>query len=340
MISVGCKKPGIGFFCIPYTNMLHHSFTRSALALGFGVFLLAFAGPMPQRMRPWTKVALGEALFFDPILSADSSVSCGSCHKPEFYFADSAAFSSGVGGKKTRRNSPSVLNMASRDLLFWDGRANSLEHQALFPIQDGNEMNLPISEALVRLQRSKKYKDAFLQVFKSKPTDKTLADALAAYEATLETGHSPFDEYMNDKGTISADAKAGHKLFVGKAKCFDCHFSPDFTGDEFRNIGLYDGKKWNDRGRFEITKDSADLGKFKVPGLRNVAKTAPYMHNGSMRTLREVIDYYANPYAVVPNPIGMDTVMKDGLQLTETEKRQLEAFLLTLTSPLPASVKK
>lgn len=320
--------------------MISNPIFRLSGILGFCFFLLAFSGPMPQRMRPWTKTSLGEALFFDPILSADSSVSCGSCHKPEFYFADSTAFSLGVGGKKTKRNSPSVLNMASRDLLFWDGRANSLEHQALFPIRDENEMNLPIPEAIARLQRSKKYQDAFRQVFKSRPDDRNLAEALAAYEATLETGHSPFDEYMNDKGTISADAKAGHKLFVGKAKCFDCHFSPDFTGDEFRNIGLYDGKKWNDRGRFDITRDSADLGKFKVPGLRNIAKTAPYMHNGAFKTLREVIDYYANPYAVVSNPIGMDPVMKDGLQLNETEKKQLEAFLLSLTSSLPAGVKK
>lgn len=299
------------------------------IALFFALALISsFSGPKPPKI---TKQQLGEKLFFDPILSGDSTVSCGSCHIPKFYFADTLAFSRGTGGKFTKRNTPSVLNMANRDLLFWDGRAKSLAHQALFPIQDHDEMNMPIDMALKRLSRSKRYLRWFAQVYGQKPSDQNMADAIAAYEETLETSNSKFDLYMKDKAQFTSDEKAGQKIFVGKGQCFDCHFSPDFTGDEFKNIGLYNGKDFADVGRFAITKDSADLGKFKVPGLRNVAKTAPYMHNGMFKTLREVIDFYANPSEFVKGAIGTDPTVAKGLNLTEKEKQQLEAFLHTLT---------
>lgn len=311
----------------------------TATTISFLVLILVttsfWAGKKSKTERKVDKVFLGKQLFFDPILSSDSSVSCGSCHKPEFYFADTLDFSHGVGNGRTKRNTPSVLNMASREILFWDGRANSLEHQSLFPIRDENEMNLPIPVAVSRLRKNRKYTRWFQTIYHQLPNEKNLADAIASYEATLETIDSRFDLASNGKGKLTSDELAGQKLFIGKAKCFDCHFSPDFTGDEFKNIGLYDGKKWNDKGRFDITHDSSDLGKFKVPGLRNVARTAPYMHNGSMKTLREVIDYYQSPFLVVQNPIGIDSTIRNGISLTENEKQQLEAFLKTLTCPLP-----
>ena len=280
-----------------------------------------------------TKARLGRLLFFDPILSSDSSISCSSCHKPDFYFADTLALSRGVGKGLAKRNTPSVLNMASRELMFWDGRAHSLEHQSLFPVQDPNEMNLAIPEAIKRLNASQLYRKYFNEVFKKNPDEQSLRESLAAFQTSLETAGSKFDLAMNDKASLSSDEKAGQKIFVGKGKCFDCHFGQDFTGDEFRNIGLYNGKKWNDRGRFDITRDSADLGKFKVPGLRNVAMTAPYMHNGSFKTIREVIDFYVSPDKFVADAIGTDTLIRKGLSLSEKEKLQLEAFLKTLTSP-------
>jgi len=298
------------------------------LIIGISGFQLA---NRPKKVIKITKVELGKQLFFDPILSADSSISCASCHKPEFYFADNVAFSIGIGGKTTRRNSPSVLNMASRDLMFWDGRAKSLEDQVLFPIRDHNEMNMISHDAIGKLKKSKKYKKWFLEVFGKYADEKLLSQAIASFEATLETSNSKFDKANKGELILTKDELAGKKLFVGKGKCFDCHFSPDFTGDEFKNIGLYNGKKWNDQGRFEVTKDSADLGKFKVPGLRNVAKTTPYMHNGSFKTLREVIDYYVDPKKVVPDAIGTDSTIAKGLILTENEKIQLEAFMRTLT---------
>ncbi len=309
--------------------------TFALLSAATGPERRTIAGAGPGKKVAVTRQSLGKMLFFDPILSSDSSISCASCHKPENYFADNRDFSLGVGGKKTARNTPSVLNMANRDQLFWDGRAHSLEHQALFPIRDPNEMNLPAGEAVARLNRNKRYSRLFRLVYRCPPNEKNLGDALAAYESTLETAGSKFDLSMKGKARLTEDELEGQRIFVGKGNCFDCHFGQDFTGDEFKNIGLYDGITYRDPGRFGVTRDSADLGKFKVPGLRNVARTGPYMHDGSFRTLREVIDYYANPGQRVPGAIGTDNTVRKGLDLNEKEKQQLEAFLNTLTSPLP-----
>ncbi len=280
-----------------------------------------------------TEVQLGEKLFFEKTLSLDSTISCASCHKPEFGFADNVPFSVGVGGKKGKRNAPAVMNMIGRDLLFFDGRAKDLEDQVHFPIEDANEMNLSYIIAVARLNKNKQYRKWFREVYKEKPTKENVALAIAAFERSMETNNTLFDHRTDKTKTqMSASAERGRVLFVGsKAKCFDCHFTPDFTGDEFRNIGLYDGVVRKDRGRFEITKDSNDLGKFKVPGLRNIAVTGPYMHDGSMKTLREVIDYYDNPFKTIAKPINIDTLLQKPLGLTEQEKQDLEAFLRALT---------
>lgn len=281
---------------------------------------------------PQTPAALGELLFNDVILSADRSISCASCHRAAFAFADTVAFSMGVRQKRGNRNTPSLTNMSARDAFFWDGRAPTLEAQALMPIANPNEMNLPIKKAIKRLRKSKTYQTYFRTVFGSAPDSSNLAAALAEYERTLETGNNAFDRFMfGEKNAISDAAKRGRVLFVRKAKCFDCHFSPDFTADEYKNIGLYNATTLLDKGRFAITGDSADLGRFKVPGLRNVAVTAPYMHNGMFSTLRQVIDYYDNPNQFVSNSINRDTTLNTPLHLTEQEKQDLEAFLRTLT---------
>lgn len=229
-----------------------------------------------------TMEQLGEKLFNEKILSLDSSVSCASCHKPSFAFADTAAFSKGIKGTLTKRNTPSVLNMLNRTVFFYDGRATTLEAQALMPIANKEEMGLPIAEAVKRLNANKTYKLLFQKIFKQQPTEKNLAIALAAYERTLETVDSKFDDWTNGiKKNWTASEERGRKLFVGdKAKCFNCHFAEDFTGDEFKNIGLYNEDDLIDAGRSNITKKLEDAGKFKTPGLRNVAVTAPYMHNG------------------------------------------------------------
>jgi cytochrome c peroxidase len=279
-----------------------------------------------------TKAALGKKLFLEKILSKDSSVSCASCHKPNYAFADTMAFSLGIQGKLTSRNTPSVLNMKNRPYFFWDGRANSLEQQSLMPIENPNEMGLPINEAVERLNKNKTYISLFKKIFNQNPTAKNLAAAFAAYEKTLETVNSKFDGWSNDLKKLTPQEERGRHVFVGnKAKCFDCHFQEDFTDDSFKNIGLYDEINLTDAGLYNITKKESDKGKFKTPGLRNVAVTAPYMHNGMFKTLEEVVEYYDNPAKVVPNHINIDAALQKPLHLTQKEKKDLVAFLKTLT---------
>lgn len=279
-----------------------------------------------------TKEELGKMLFFDPILSEDKTISCASCHKPEFAFADTAIFSTGVHGRLGKRNTPSVMNMSARSVFFWDGRAATLAEQALFPIADVNEMNLPVTEAVRRLNTNERYQRLFLHVFKQYPNSNNLGQALAAFQETLETSDTRNDRWLKDEPDgMTALELRGRGVFRTKGKCFDCHFTPDFTGDEFRSIGLFNGKDFNDSGRFAVTHKAEDLGKFKTPGLRNIALTAPYMHDGSFKTLREVIDYYDQPHTLVPDAINRDTLLAAPLNLTEDEKVALEAFLHALT---------
>ena len=278
---------------------------------------------------------LGSQLFFDPILSLDTTISCASCHRPEFAFADTMAFSPGVNGKLGTRNTPSVMNMAFRPYFFYDGRSPSLEAQAIEPIENPLEMHLDFSEATQRIKDSPFYQKLFIKVYDQLPDSTLILNAIAEFQRGLESdGSAPHDMWINelDPNALSASQIRGRELFLSdRSKCFDCHFSPDFTGDEFRNIGLYDGKTLLDKGRYEITKDSSDLGKFKTPGLRNVALTAPYMHNGMFKTLEEVIDFYSNPYDFVKDPINMDTLMIEPINFTDQEKEDLVNFLHALT---------
>lgn len=308
------------------------------LLLVFGVFIVlaSFVGNKNtqniSKIEPQTKIQLGELLFFDNILSKDYSISCASCHKPQFAFADTLSFSLGINQNFTSRNTPSAMNLKGHEPLFYDGRAANLAEQALGPIVNPAEMGNTIDEVLKRLNSNVNYAKYFRKFYKSKVNAKNLGDALAAFEETLETSNTRFDRELNGKGEGMNDAeKRGRKIFLGKGKCFDCHFGPDFTQDDFKNIGLYNGKELNDKGRFDFTKKTEDIGKFKVPGLRNVAITAPYMHNGMFKTLKEVINYYDNPGAFVNGAINRDSLLETPLHLTDEEKSDLEDFLKALT---------
>ncbi len=282
---------------------------------------------------PGDKVTLGRQLFFDPILSSTRKISCASCHKPEFAFADSSVISPGVYDRKGTRNTPSAMNLTDDVSFFWDGRAATLEEQALLPIASPHEMDLPVDSAVTRLNSSEHYRRAFRQVFGQLPDARNLAQALAGFQRSLETADTPFDDWrLNDNAdAVSESVKRGFAIFNSKARCFQCHFGPNFNNTEFRNIGLFDGKILQDSGRASVTGRSGDLGKFKIGPLRNVALTAPYMHNGMFRTLREVIDYYDDPDKVVPDPINRDSLLSRPLNLTEQEKTDLENFLRSLT---------
>lgn len=281
-----------------------------------------------------SKEELGKKLFFDPILSLDQSISCASCHKPEFAFADNQALSLGVDDSLGVRNTPSVMNMLSRPYFFYDGRSATLEAQAIGPIENPLEMNLPYNVAVERIQNNIDYQLLFKRLYDNRPDSFNIANALAEFQRSLESdGSAPVDNFYPDApDALTPSQQRGRELFLSdESKCFDCHFGPDFTGDEFRNVGLYDGVTLVDQGRFDITNDSTDLGKFKVPGLRNVALTAPYMHNGMMETLEEVIDFYSNPYEFVATPINMDTTMLEPLNFTDQQKTDLVNFLHSLT---------
>ncbi|MDI1355880.1 MAG: cytochrome c peroxidase [bacterium] len=281
-----------------------------------------------------SELSLGEKLFFDPILSRDSTISCASCHQPQFAFADNEPTSKGVGGKLGARNAPSCMNQSDRNFYFWDGRAETLEQQSLGPIENPVEMDLPLTVAVRRLTNNAVYKAAFVAVYGKVPDRDLLAKAISTFERTLETSNTPFDRYLKDGDSLAltASQKRGLEIFNVKGKCFSCHFGVDFTGnDQFRNIGLYNGKDLNDEGRSKISGNPKDLGKFKIPGLRNIAQTAPYMHNGMHKTLAEVIEYYNVPDKFISNSINRDSLLSKPLGLTTDEKKDLENFLLALS---------
>ena len=310
-------------------------FWISSLVLLMGIVTGFDMEQAPKSILVSTEIDLGQKLFFDPILSLDSTISCSSCHNPEFGFADNKAFSFGVNDSTAIRNTPSVMNVLSRPYFFYDGRVATLEEQVIVPIENPVEMNLSYDLAVSRIQNNTEYDSLFRLIYNSRPDSFNIVQALAEFQRSLESdGSAPHDQWINeiDEEAMTASQIRGRAIFISdEFKCFDCHFGPDFTGDEFRNIGLFDGKTLTDKGRFEVTRDSADLGKFKVPGLRNVALTAPYMHNGMFQTLEEVVDFYSNPYDFVEEPINMDTLMLEPINFTELQKEDLVNFLHSLT---------
>jgi cytochrome c peroxidase len=225
------------------------------------------------------------------------------------------------------------MNVALQSIFFWDGRAKNLEEQALAPIVNHVEMDLPLDSALLRLKQSEKYNAYFQKLFHCAPTRETLAASIATFERTLETSDSPFDiwKIYDDSNAVNDDVKRGFAIFNTKGKCIRCHFGSNFDLNEFRNIGLFNGKDLNDSGRSVVSGNVADIGKFKIAPLRNVAITAPYMHNGKFKTLKEVIAFYNDPGKIVPDAINRDTILAKPLGLTTQEKNDLEAFLNALT---------
>jgi cytochrome c peroxidase len=305
---------------------------KKLIIIGVAVLSVAFIRVTGNDV-PETEAELGKLLFSDPILSKDYTVSCASCHIPAYAFADTAATSKGVGGINGDRNTPSAMNVVLHGFFFWDGRAKTLEEQALAPIENPKEMNLPVDEAIARLRNSYMYKIFFEKIYNDEPNRTNLAKAIAAFERTLETSESPFDiwKFYDKPDAVSEAAKRGFEIFNKKGKCIECHFGGNLALNEFRNVGLFDGKELNDSGRAVITGNPCDIGRFKVAPLRNVAVTAPYMHNGMFKTLKEVIEFYNDPEKIVPGSINRDTTLLKPLGLSEIEKADLEAFLHTLT---------
>lgn len=300
-------------------------------------------GPIPAVVSPPdnpltdAKVRLGAQLYFDGRLSKDGTVSCASCHDPEHGWADPHPTSEGVGQAKGGRNAPTVLNAAFHRVQFWDGRAPTLEDQAVGPIQNPVEMAMTMPETLGRLKTIPGYVEQFKVVFGSEPTEETLGHAIAAFERTVLSTDSPYDRYLaGDATAMSASALRGKSLFEGKAHCSVCHSGPNFTDSRFHNLGVgYANGKYADVGRFGITKQRADMGAFKTPGLRSIALTGPYMHDGSEATLDAVIELYDRGGNRNPN---LDPAMVP-LNLTAREKADLVEFMKALTGA-PLNIKK
>jgi cytochrome c peroxidase len=276
------------------------------------------------------KIALGRFLYFDKRLSKDMTISCASCHNPFHGFADPARTSSGVSGKLGGRNSPTVLNRLFSAEQFWDGRAKDLEFQSHGPLTNPVEMAMGSNDEVVeRVKAVAGYGPLFTKAFGSDGIDlDRIGKAIAAYERTVVTGDSPYDRYgAGDKDALSPSAVRGLALFNGKANCKVCHAGFNFTDESYQDIGVGMDKPTPDAGRFEVTKNNADRGKFKTPTLRNLTQTAPYMHDGSDATLAEVIDFYDRGGIANSN---LSPEIKP-LKLSAQEKRDLVAFLESLT---------
>ncbi|MEM6764465.1 MAG: cytochrome c peroxidase [Bacteroidota bacterium] len=303
------------------------------LAERYEVSLPAHFPPLPvPEDNPLTvdRVALGKQLFFDPILSKDATVSCASCHDPAFSFTDLLKNSRGVEGAVGDRNSMPIVNLAYANSFFWDGSNPSLEEQAIHPIINPLEMASDLADVIRKLENHPTYPQDFQQAFGGPPTTDRLVKALAAFERTLVSANSAYDRYVaGDENALTDSERRGMNLFFNhqRGECFHCHTEPFFTDFSFQNNGLY--SEYQDEGRRRVTGRDNDEGKFKVPSLRNIEYTGPYMHDGSMSTLEEVVDHYAKG----GNKHRNQSILLDNIEFSEQEKQNLIAFLKALSDP-------
>lgn len=284
--------------------------------------------PFPDE-NPYTaeKAQLGKTLFFDPRLSGSNLISCASCHIPSLGWEDGQM--TGVGHQSTRltRHTPTLLNLAWGEIFMWDGRVDTLEEQALNPIQSSEEMAQPLDELIVELQAIEGYVELFAAAFPGREiSQETIVQAIATYERTIVSNLAPFDHWVNgNESAISESAKRGFVIYNTKANCVACHSGWNMTDDSFHDTGL----KTDDVGRAALMNGMPEFKhSFKTPGLRNIVQRAPYMHNGSLATLSDVIDHYAEGFAQRPS-------LSDDIkpfELSAGEKEDLIAFLESLSS--------
>jgi cytochrome c peroxidase len=293
-------------------------------------------GPLPTvvpipatNLNYAAKVELGKQLFFDGRLSKNNQVPCAACHLPATGFADARQVSIGVEGAIGDRQAPTILNTAYNPLQFWDGRVGSLEEQVLGPIQEEDEMAETIENIVKKIGRSKGYQQQFREVFGTGVNMQGIAEAIAAYERTIVSTNSVFDKYVSgDKKAMDEAAVRGMALFKGKARCILCHNGPNFTDNQFHNLGVPQvGSRKEDLGRYDVTRTERDKGAFKTPTLRSITETAPYMHDGVFKTLEEVVDFLDQGGGQNPNL----SQMVKSLGLTQQEKADLVMFLKALT---------
>lgn len=285
-------------------------------------------------------IALGKKLFFDVILSGDQTQACASCHSPQNAFTDNTATSEGIDGVSGSRNSMPLFNLAwnYNERFAWDGKELSLERQAIEPVQNPIEMHSNWDDVVTRLQAHTDYPELFRLAFNTTTITKELtAKAIAQFERTLISANSKFDKADQGEATLTPQEQNGLNVFLDEAKgdCFHCHGNPNnplWTNNNFHNNGL--DSSFTDLGLGAVTGNPNDNGKFRSPSLRNLAYTSPYMHDGRFQTLDEVIDFYSEG---LQNSTTIDPLMKNiangGVQLSDSDKADLKAFLLTLSDP-------
>jgi cytochrome c peroxidase len=293
-------------------------------------FLRPTEVPYPEDNKPTKqRIELGKLLFFDVRLSKSEKISCASCHDPKKGWSDNTAKAIGHDGRKGNRNTPTVLNGAYQTHQFWDGRAKTLEQQALGPIEADVEMNMPLDELIKKLRGIKSYVKLFEKAYPGEGiTKESLAKAIASFERTVVTSDSPFDKYIKgNKKAISDKAIKGFELFRGKAECINCHDGFNFTDGSFQNIGLDDG----DLGRKNVINKDVFHGAMKTPTLRDVTKTSPYFHDGSMKDLTEATKMCCQG-GKNREAKGISTAMKN-VNLSDEEVSLLVEFMKSLESP-------
>jgi cytochrome c peroxidase len=344
--------------------MSHNWVLGGIMALGLGSMVPAAAGAgdagwrnerpavarhyFPEPSTGSSAASLGEKLFFDTRLSRTGATACASCHRPEYAFAEPRRVSVSDSGRRGERNAPSLVNVGYVPALMWDGRFRTLEQQALSPFLRG-EMGITVEEAEYRLRRDPEYVYLFDLAFGRPPSADGLAAALAAYQRTLVSGESRFERFLrtSDPRILTALEREGYGIFDGRARCSTCHhFSRPradpwreipllLTDSQFHNLGIgYRSGRFADPGRFSVTGRERDVGAFRTPSLRNLDPTGPYMHDGSLATLEEVVEFYARGGR--PNPY-LSPLLRP-LFLTSYEKAALIAFLRSLNEPEYAPV--
>ena len=291
------------------------------IPFGFPDIIVPEDNPMSD-----AKIELGKKLFFEKLLSRDSSISCATCHNPKYAFTDGLVKAKGIKDREVTRNTPTLTNMAYNTSFLRDGVNPSLEAQVIVPIHEKNEFDFHILLAAERLKKKKEYVDLSLAAFGEVPNPKVISNAIASFERTLISGNSRYDQFtfQKDSSALSNSELRGMHLF-NKHNCVSCHSGFNFTNGEVVNNGLY--QNYEDIGKMRVTLDPKDNGAFKVPTLRNVALTAPYMHDGSLNSLESVIDHYIKGGFDNPNK---DNRIKE-LDFSENDKQDLVAFLKCLT---------
>ena len=286
--------------------------------------------PAENPLTP-AKVKLGRKLFFDPILSSDGTVSCASCHQPEYGFASPEPMAIGLRGEKTKRNAPSLINRAYGKHFFWDGRSATLEQQAMGPLSNPSELGGDLKKVLSSLTASEKYVAMFEDAFGADSVSiENVTKAIASFERTLIRGNSGVDQFRSAKyEALNREARQGMWIFESRGGCWKCHSGPNFTDEAFHNTGVSFGQKDRDTGRFQFTGKEVDRFRFKTPSLRDVERTAPYMHDGSMKTLEEVVEFYSKGGS--RGDSALDEKMLP-INLTDEEKVFLVEFLKALNS--------